>query len=68
VQAALPGGIIQEMMTYRIARATPPRLEWVVVPTSSSDGPAIQTFETEADAQAVADRLNAIEDKLDDCA
>jgi len=56
------------MSIYRIARASPPRFEWIVVPTSPNDGPAVQVFKSEADAKAVADHLNAIEGRLEDCA
>jgi hypothetical protein len=55
------------MSTYRIVRASPPRFEWIVVPTSPDDGTPIQVFKEEADAQAVADRLNAVEARLEDC-
>jgi len=56
------------MNTYRIARASPPCSPWIVVPTFPNDGPAIQVFNEKADAQAIADSLNALEDRLEDCA
>ena len=48
------------MTTYTIAPGGFSPLQWVVVPTSANV-PAIQVFESEADAQAVVDRMNAAE-------
>jgi len=47
------------MTTYRIAPGGLFPSQWVVVPTSPDDAPAVQFFENEADAQDVVDRLNA---------